>query len=131
MRVARNLDLGLLVIALALFLAAGFPIVGWLTGAGAWLLQRAIRELLTRRAERATDPRALVGLLAGSMIGRGWLVAGIIVAVGIANRAAGLSAAILFLALFTVQFTTMMILRPMEQPPPRRPAPPSRPEAGG
>lgn len=116
MRIARNLDLVLLLVALALFLAAGFPIVGWTTAAATWVLQRLIRHFLTRRAERSSDPRALVGLLAGSMIGRGWLVAGVIVAVGLANRAAGLSAAVLFLAVFTVQFMTMLILRPFEQP---------------
>ena len=52
--------------------------------------------------------------LAGSMIGRGWLVAGIIIAVGLGNNKAGLSAAVLFLAVFTIQFTITLAMRPFE-----------------
>jgi hypothetical protein len=55
-----------------------------------------------------------VGLLAGSMILRGWIVAGIIVAVGIGDHHAGLAAAILFIAVFTLQFTMTMAMRPFE-----------------
>jgi hypothetical protein len=60
-----------------------------------------------------------VGLLAGSMLLRGWIVAGIIVAVGIGDKDAGLSAAILFLAVFTLQLTMTMAMRPFETPPPK------------
>ena len=60
------------------------------------------------------SPRAKVGLLAGSMIGRGWLVAGIIIAVGLSNNDAGLSAAILFLITFTAQFTMTLAMRPFD-----------------
>ena len=63
---------------------------------------------------QAEDPRTKVGILAGSMIGRGWLVAGIIIAVGLGNNEAGLSAAVLFLAVFTVQFTMTLAMRPYE-----------------
>jgi hypothetical protein len=114
-RIARNLDLAVLALGLAVFLAADLPIGGWFAGAGAWILQRVIRDYVTRRAARSDDPRTLVGLLAGSMIGRGWIVAGIIVAVGATDSHAGLGAAVLFLAVFTVYFTTNLILRPFEQ----------------
>src|SRR3954466_6553864 len=92
-RVLRNIDVPVLALALVIFLIAGLPIVGWLTGAGAWAILRLISEYATRRANKADDPRAKVGILAGSMIGRGWLVAGIIIAVGLGNNTAGLSAA--------------------------------------
>jgi hypothetical protein len=116
-RVLKNVDVIALALALVLFLVAGLPIVGWITGAGAWALQRAINEFVIRRAQKATDLRTRVGLLAGSMIGRGWLVAGILVAVGLNNNKAGLSAAVLFLAVFTLQFTMIMAMRPFETPP--------------
>ena len=116
-RVMRNIDVPFLALALIIFLAAGLPIVGWLTGAGAWAVQRAISEYTTRKAVRATDPRAKVGLIAGSMIGRGWLVAGIIIAVGLGNNDAGLSAAVLFLATFTLQLTMTLAMRPYETRP--------------
>jgi hypothetical protein len=113
-RVLRNVDVPALALALVIFLAAGFPILGWVTGAGAWAVQRAVSEFAIRKANKATDPRTKVGLLAGSMIGRGWLVAGIIIAVGLGNNDAGLSAAVLFLAVFTLQFTMTLAMRPFE-----------------
>jgi hypothetical protein len=115
-RVMRNIDVPVLALALVLFLAAGWPLLGWLTGAGAWAIQRAVSELAMRKAEKSTDPRTKVGLLAGSMIGRGWLVSGIIIAVGLGNNDAGLSAAVLFLAVFTLQLTMTMAMRPYEMP---------------
>jgi hypothetical protein len=131
-RVLRNVDVPALAVALILFLVAGLPIVGWVTGAGAWFVQRGIDALATNRAERSDDARTRVGLLAGSMILRGWIVAGIIVAVGISDKDAGLSAAILFLAVFTLQLTMTMAMRPFETPPrgtPKPPAAPRRPPA--
>jgi hypothetical protein len=113
-RVMRNVDVPVLAIALVVFLVAGLPIVGWLTGAGAWALQRVVSELAVRKANAAEDPRTKVGLLAGSMVARGWLVAGIIIAVGLGNNDAGLSAAVLFLVVFTIQFTMTLAMRPYE-----------------
>jgi hypothetical protein len=115
-RVLKNVDVIALAVALVLFLIAGFPIAGWLTGAGAWAVQRGINEIAVRKATTADDVRTRVGLLAGSMILRGWIVAGIIVAVGIGNKDAGLSAAILFLLVFTLQLTMTMAMRPYETP---------------
>jgi hypothetical protein len=110
-KVMRNIDVPFLALALLIFLVAGIPILGWVTGAGAWAVQRAISEFTTKKAEKATDPRTKVGLLAGSMIGRGWLVAGIIIAAGLGDKNVGLSAAVLFLATFTLQLTMTMALR--------------------
>jgi hypothetical protein len=116
-RVLRNADLIVLPLALLLFVVAGLPLLGWVTGTAAWLVQRGINELAMRRAEAATDARTRVGLLAGSMILRGWVVAGIIAAVGIGNSDAGLTSAILFLAVFTLQMTMTMAMRPFEPRP--------------
>ena len=113
-RVLRNLDVPVLALALVIFVVAGLPILGWVTGAGAWAIQRAISEFAMRKAEKADDPRTKVGILAGSMIGRGWLVAAIILAVGLGNNDAGLSGAVLFLAVFTLQFTMTLAMRPYE-----------------
>jgi hypothetical protein len=118
-RVLKNVDVIALAVALVLFLVAGFPMLGWITGAGAWAVQRGINELAIRKANSADDVRARVGFLAGSMILRGWVVAGIIVAVGLGNSDAGLAAAVLFLAVFTLQLTMTMAMRPFETPPPK------------
>jgi predicted lipid-binding transport protein (Tim44 family) len=113
-KVMRNIDVPVLAIALVVFVAAGFPLLGWVTGAGAWAIQRAIAAFAAKKAKEADDPRTKVGLLAGSMIGRGWLVAGIIIAVGLGNNEAGLSAAVLFLITFTAQFTMTLAMRPFD-----------------
>jgi hypothetical protein len=110
----RYLDLLLVVVALPIFLAAGLPMAGWAVGGGAWVAQRCLQEYLDRRAAASKDPRTVVGLLAGSMIARGWFVAIAVFLVGLSDNEAGLAAAVLVIALFTVYFTTRMILRPFE-----------------
>jgi hypothetical protein len=115
MKIARNVDLIFLALALIVFVAAGLPILGWVTGAGAWIGQRLVRDFLNARARKAEDPREMVGYLAGSMIGRGWIVALIIFGVGLATEdAVGLSAAVLFVFTFTFYLTVSMITRPFE-----------------
>jgi hypothetical protein len=116
----RYLDLALALLVLPLFVLADLPLAGWVTGAGLYAAQRAIGAAAARRAEASHDPRTTVGLMAGSMIGRGWLVALTIFAVGAAAGSdVGLAAAVLFIALFTVYFTMQMILRPFEKENPR------------
>lgn len=116
----RYVDLIVAVVALPLFVLGDLPIAGWITGAGAYAAQRAIGEYTARRAAASDDARTTVGLMAGSMIGRGWLVALTIFAVGVTvGDEAGLSAAVLFIALFTIYFTMQMILRPFEKESPR------------
>jgi hypothetical protein len=116
----RYLDLVIAVLVLPIFVLADLPLAGWLTGAGTYAVQRAIGDWTARRAAASDDARTTVGLMAGSMIGRGWLVALTIFAVGVATDSeTGLSAAVLFITLFTVYFTMQMILRPFEKENPR------------
>ncbi len=116
----RYLDLLVLALALPLFLLTDLPLLGYAAAAAAWLVQRAINAVATRKAQASDDPRTVVGLLAGSMIGRGWLVAGSIFAVGLAGaREDGLAAAVLSIALFTIYFSAQMIVRPFDTPLPR------------
>jgi hypothetical protein len=113
----RYLDLVLLAIALPVFLVGGLPMLGYAAGAAAWLVQRGVQLALNRKAVAADDPRTVVGIAAGSMIGRGWLVALTILAVGLADSdSAGLAAAVLFIVLFTAYFTVSMIMRPFQNP---------------
>jgi Kef-type K+ transport system membrane component KefB len=117
----RYLDLIVLALALPVFVLAGLPMLGFAVAAAAWLVQRGINALATRRARSSEDPRTVVGLLAGSMIGRGYLVAGSIFAVGlIGARADGLAAAVLCITLFTIYFSANMVVRPFDPPPPGR-----------
>jgi hypothetical protein len=111
----RHVDLALLAIALPVFLVAGWPIAGWAAGTAAWIAQKAISGYATRKARETEDIRKMAGIMTGSMIGRGWLVALTILAVGLGvDDASGLAAGVLFLAVFTVAFTASFILRPFD-----------------
>jgi hypothetical protein len=114
LRMLRYLDLALLAVALPVFVAADLPLAGYAVAAGAWLVQRGVQALIERRARASDDPRTVAGLLTGSMLARGWIVAGSIFVVGLSEREAGLSAAILSITLFTFYFTGQMIGRPFE-----------------
>ena len=111
----RYLDLVLLALALPLFVVAGLPMLGYVAGARrpGWL-QRGVQHVLDRRAAASRDPRTVVGITAGSMIGRGWLVALTIFAAGLEDEDAGLAAAVLVIVLFTAYFTVSMIMRPFQ-----------------
>jgi hypothetical protein len=111
----RYADLGLLALALPIFLAAGLPLLGWGAAAFAWIAQRLIRAALEARARASKDPRTVATLMAASMIGRAWLIALTIFGAGLVERKAGLSAAVLVIALFTLYFTVNLVRRPFER----------------
>jgi hypothetical protein len=118
----RYLDLVVLAIALPVFVLGGLPMLGYAAGAAAWLVQRAVQLALNRKAVSSDDPRTVVGIAAGSMIGRGWLVALTIFAAGLKDEDAGLAAAVLVIVLFTAYFTVSMIMRPFQTPSSRQPS---------
>jgi hypothetical protein len=109
------LDLFALAAALPLFLLASLPMLAYAGVALAWIAQRAIQVVVQRRASASDDPRAIVGLAAGSMMLRSWIVAGTVFAVGVAGEDEdGLAAAILAISLFTIYFAAQMMFRPLE-----------------
>jgi hypothetical protein len=110
----RYFDFVLLVLALPVFLIGGLPMLGYVAGGGIWIVQRAIQIYANKKAVEADDPRTTVGIAAGSMIGRGWLVALTIFAAGLNDEDAGLAAAVLVIVLFTAYFTVSMIMRPFD-----------------
>ena len=119
MPVLRNIDLVLLALALPLFLVAGIDVLGWVAGAAVWAMWRGIGEWAERRAAAATSPKETAGVVAGSMVGRGWLLGLMLLAAGLAaGKDVGLSAAVLSFALFTVHLTSKLVLRSTE---PQRP----------
>lgn len=113
MPLLRNFDLLVLALALAVFVVAGLPLLGWVTAAAIWGMWRAVGAFTERRAEEAADLRRTAGLMAGSMIARGWAMGLILIAVGLtAGDDVGLSAAVLCVVLFTLRFTVHGVLRP-------------------
>ena len=110
----RHFDLALLALALPVFLIAGLPVLGWVAAAVAWVSQRVIRHVLDQRARATDDPRTVAGITAGSMLLRGWLMALTIFGVGLTDREAGLSGAVLVILLFTAFFSVHLALRPFD-----------------
>jgi hypothetical protein len=105
--ILRYGDLALLVLALPAFIIAGWPLLGYAVAAAAWLAQRGIHHFAGRRVKRSIaggDRRAALGVMAASTLGRVWLIALSVLVVGLIEREAGLAAALLSVALFTLYF---------------------------
>jgi hypothetical protein len=116
----RYLDVLLVVLAAPFVLLAGLPVLGYVAGAAAWIVQRFVGAAIESRARRAGDIRAAIGLGVGASLGRAWFVGLSILAVGLAGeREDGLMAAVLVLAAFTVYFVSALLLRPFERNTPR------------
>jgi hypothetical protein len=113
----KHVDLLALAAALAVFAIGGFSLLGYAVGAAAWLAQRGIQLLAGRRAAqelaRGNRQRAM-GTIGATTLGRVWLMATAVLLVGIAQRDAGLAAALLLLVLFTVSFAAQGIAHLLE-----------------
>lgn len=103
----KYVDLIALLAALAVFLLGDLPMLGYAVAAAVWLLQRGIQMLAQRRMKQelaAGNRQKAMGIVAGSTLGRVWLMATAVLLVGIVERESGLASAILLLALFTLSF---------------------------
>ncbi|HEX7246097.1 MAG TPA: hypothetical protein VF245_11065 [Solirubrobacterales bacterium] len=116
----KYVDLAVLAAALAVFLLGGLPLLGFAVGAGAWLAQRGIQVLAARRAavELAAGRRQrAMATIAATTLGRVWLMATAVLVAGLAEREAGLAAAILLAALFTVSIAAQGIAHLFDEEP--------------
>lgn len=103
----KHVDLLALTAALAVFAIGGLPLLGYAVAAAAWLAQRGIQVLAARRAGEDLaqgERRRAMGTVAATTLGRVWLMATAVLVTGIAQRQAGLAAALLLLGLFTLSF---------------------------
>src|SRR6478736_5693942 len=94
----RYADLGLLALALPAFMLAG----------------RGIEYAAKRRAIRSLasgERRTALGTMAAATLGRVWLITLSVLVVGLVEREAGLAAAILSLALFTLYMAAKVLDR--------------------
>ena len=101
----KHVDLLVLAAAAVVFIVGGFPLLGYAVGAAAWLAQRGVQWLAQKRSQEALkngNRQRAMGIIAATTLGRVWLMATVILVVGIAQRTAGLSSAVLLAALFTI-----------------------------
>ncbi|MFI5027555.1 MAG: hypothetical protein ACHQCF_01060 [Solirubrobacterales bacterium] len=114
----KYVDLFALAAALVVFVIADLPMVGFAVGAAAWLAQRAIQMLATRRANEALaagNRQRAMGTIAATTLARVWLMATAVLVVGLTTeREAGLCAAVLVLCLFTISFAAQGIAHLLE-----------------
>lgn len=104
----KYVDLLLLAAALAVFLLADLPLLGYAVAAAAWLLQRGTQMVAAKRSReelRAGNRQKAMGIVGATTLGRVWLMAAAVLLVGLlGEREAGLAAGLLLLALFTISF---------------------------
>jgi hypothetical protein len=115
----KHVDLLALAVALAVFIIGDLPLLGYAVAAGVWLAQRGIQVLARRRAAgdlAAGNRQRAMGTIALSTLGRVWLMAGAVLLVGLAEREAGLAAAVLVAALFTLSLAAQAIAHVFEAP---------------
>lgn len=113
----KHVDLLALAAALAVFAIGGFSLLGYAVGAAAWLAQRAIQLLAGRRAARELargNRRRAMGTIGATTLGRVWLMATAVLLAGLAEREAGLAAAVLVAAVFTISLAAQGIAHMFE-----------------
>jgi hypothetical protein len=102
----KYVDLLALALALPVFLLANFSMLGYAVGAGVWLIQRLVQSVAAKRAQEELahgERQRAMGIVAGTGLGRVWLMAAAVLVVGLAvERQAGLAAAVLVVVLFTI-----------------------------
>jgi hypothetical protein len=108
-------DLALLALALPLFVAFDWSLLGYAVAAVAWTAQRlamAYAERRTAASLAAGDRRDAFRTTAVSTLGRVWLVSAAVLVTGLAaDREDGLAAAILVAVLFTAQMASLALTR--------------------
>ncbi|MBE2319248.1 hypothetical protein DVA67_024945 [Solirubrobacter sp. CPCC 204708] len=111
----RYLDVVLLVLAAPFVWLAGGPMLGFTVGAVAWIVTRIIGAVIERQA-RGREIKTQIALNFGVLMGRVWVVGIAILVVGrTAERADGLTAALVALVAFTLYLATSLVLRPSER----------------
>jgi hypothetical protein len=108
----KHVDLLVLAAALAVFAIGGLSLLGYAVAAAAWLAQRGIQVLAGRRVAAeltAGNRQRAMGIVAGTTLGRVWLMVTAVLLGGLVEREAGLAAAVLLLVLFTISFAAQGI----------------------
>lgn len=113
----RWFDIAVLIAALPVFIALDAPLIGYAVCGGVWLVTRLIHLYAERKAKQSLaegNRRGAMGLMAGAGLGRVWLIALAVLLVGLSDRAAGLSAALLAVALVSSYLIGQALCRLLE-----------------
>jgi membrane protein implicated in regulation of membrane protease activity len=108
-RILRNIDVALLVLALPVFIAADLPMLGWAATTVSWLAARWLQAYAERRAAAKGTRQAALGARAASLIGRLYLVTASVFFAGLIEREAAVAAGALAVVVFTAYFIQLFI----------------------
>ena len=107
------LDVVVLAVATPVMLLIGVSPVGYLAGAGAWIVLRAAGVGVDRAADALKDPRSEITLRLAYLLGRLFLLAiAVIVVRNASGRDAGLTALVVIVFAFTMQLLLSVLNRP-------------------
>jgi hypothetical protein len=107
------LDVVLLVVAAPIMLLIGVPAVGYLVGAGAWIVLRALGVAIDRVVPALKDPRSEITLRLAYLLGRLFLLAiAVILVRNGSGRDDGLTALLVIVFAFTAQLLLSFLTRP-------------------
>jgi hypothetical protein len=107
------LDVVVVVVAAPIMLLIGVPAVGYLVGAGAWIVLRAAGVAVDRAVVAIKDPRSEVTLRLAYLLGRLFLLAiAVILVRNGSGRDAGLTALVVIVFAFTAQLLLSFLNRP-------------------
>lgn len=108
MSLPKYVDPLLLALGLVVFLLADLPMLGYAVGAAVWIAQRVVQVVAAKRAQAeltAGNRQKAMGIVAATTLGRVWLMATVVLVLGLtADKEDGLAAAVMILAFFTVSF---------------------------
>jgi hypothetical protein len=106
--IAHNIDALLAVLALPVFLLAGWPASGWFWAVAVWAANRALQVWTERRAAKMTALRG-VGVTGASMLLRPWIGMLLLFLIVRGDRAELISSMLLLLLLITVDIATRVV----------------------
>ena len=108
MSLPKYVDPLLLALGLVVFLLGDLPMLGYAVGAAVWIAQRVVQVVAAKRAQAeltAGNRQKAMGIVAATTLGRVWLMATVVLVLGLtADKEDGLAAAVMVLVFFTVSF---------------------------
>jgi hypothetical protein len=115
MAFVRYVDVVLILMIAPIALIIGAPVLGYAVGTLAWTAQRFAGAAIERRALASEDPKRAIGVTLFSSLGRVWLLALTILAVGlVGEKKDGLTAALVVFFAFTIYFGISLVTRPAQ-----------------
>lgn len=108
----RYFDVVLVVVAAPIMIAIGVSASGYAIGGGAWIVLRAVGEVLERNPALHSEPRTDISVRLGFMLSRLFLLAlAVILARSQGGRDTGLAALVVIVVAFTVELAVSAITR--------------------